>query len=72
KNGALITSTPDMSEKYGTSFAHRDYFTSTIKTGNPVISAPFVAVVNDRPAIMMTALLRAADGSVNGVLCGAV
>jgi signal transduction histidine kinase len=70
--GALIASTPVMPEKYGISFAHRDYFVNTIKTGKPVISAPFVTVVNDHPAIMMTALLRAADGSVKGVLCGAV
>jgi len=72
KTGKLIASAPAMPEKYGASFAHRDCFANTISNVKPIISAPFVTVIDERPAIMMTALLREEDGSIKGVLCGGV
>ncbi len=72
KNGIMVASMPVRADQYGTSLAHRDYFQKSISSGKPFISAPFVTVMNDHPVVMMTALIRAADGSVTGVLCGGV
>jgi PAS domain S-box-containing protein len=72
KNGTMVASMPVRADQYGTSLAHRDYFKKSISSGKPFISAPFVTVMNDHPVVMMTALIRAADGSVTGVLCGGV
>jgi len=70
--GKLISSVPERPYIYGTSFAHRDYFKKSMSTGKPYISQPFITVVNDHPTIMMTAFIRASDGSVKGLLCGAI
>ncbi|HIJ86439.1 MAG TPA: response regulator [Desulfuromonadales bacterium] len=71
-NGTLIASFPPRPETYGKSFAQRDYFTKTMSSGIPYISPPFITAANDHPAVMMTALIRARDGSVKGLLCGAI
>jgi signal transduction histidine kinase/DNA-binding response OmpR family regulator len=70
--GTMIASAPPMPDKYGTSFAHRDYFKNTMKSGKPYISEPFVTVLNNHPAIMMTAPIRSKDGAIKGLLCGAI
>ena len=70
--GTLVSSFPARPDKYGKSFAHRDYFKKTLATGKPYISLPLVTSANDHPVIIMTALLRAKDGSVAGLLCGAI
>jgi len=70
--GKLVCSFPGRPERYGTSFAHRDYFKQSMATGQPFKSLPFVTIANDHPVIMMTALIRARDGSVAGLLCGAI
>jgi PAS domain S-box-containing protein len=70
--GTLIASFPVRADKYGTSFAQRDYFKNTISSGKPYISEPFVTVMNDHPVIMLTSLIRSPDGSVKGLLCGAI
>ena len=72
KNGTMIASVPSLPGSYGLSFQHRDYFTKTMGSGQPVISEPFVTVANDHPVIMMTAIIRAEDGSVKGLLCGSI
>ena len=72
KTGTLIASTParpDLSEK---PFAERDYFTHTMNSKKPYISGPFITFVNDHPVIVMTSILYAEDGSIKGLLCGAV
>ena len=70
--GTLIASTPELPELLGKSLAHREYFKRTMSTGAPIISEPFISLAGNRPVIMMTALLHAKDGSVAGLLCGAI
>ncbi len=70
--GKLISSVPERPQIYGTSFAHREYFIKSISTGKPYIAEPFITAVNDHPTIMMTAFIKASDGSVKGLLCGAI
>ena len=70
--GKLISSVPERPYISGTSFAHRDYFKISMTTGKPSISLPFITVLNDHPVIMLTAFIRASDGSVKGLLCGAI
>ena len=72
KTGTLIASIPASPELYGKSFSEREYFRQTMNTGKPVVSAPFITAANNQPAIMMTAILYAEDGSIKGLLCGAV
>ena len=72
KTGTLVSSFPARPDKYGKSFAHRDYFKKSLATGKPYISLPLVTTANDHPVIIMTALIRAKDGSVAGLLCGAI
>ena len=72
RSGRLISSAPARPERYGMSFAYRDYFQKTVATGKPYQSLPFMTVANDHPAIMMTALIRAKDGTLLGLLCGAI
>ncbi|MEI7817667.1 MAG: cache domain-containing protein, partial [Desulfuromonadales bacterium] len=70
KNGVMIAAAPANPKLYGTSFAYREYFRSTIVTGKPYISKPFVSLTNNQPAIVMTAPIYDADGTVAGLLCG--
>ncbi len=72
KAGTLVASVPAYPELYGKSFASREYFKQTMSSGKPYISDPFVTQANNRPAIMMTSILTAEDGSIKGLLCGAV
>ena len=72
KAGTLLASVPAMPDKYGLSSAHRNYFTTSMETGTPYISAPYVTRTTDHPVITMTAPLRAKDGSVIGLLCGSI
>jgi signal transduction histidine kinase len=70
--GTLVASYPLAPENHGKSFAYRDYFMTTMRSGKPTISAPFVISTNKHPVIMMTAPLRAPDGSIKAILCGAI
>ena len=70
--GILIASAPTNPEKYGMSSAERDYFKNTMSTGQPSISAPYVTRSTGHPVIVMTAPLRAEDGSIKGLLCGSI
>ncbi len=72
KTGKLIAIVPAHPDIHGSSLAYRDYFKSSITSGKPYISAPFMSAATDRPIIMMTALLRARDGSIKGLLCGSI
>jgi signal transduction histidine kinase/DNA-binding response OmpR family regulator len=72
RSGKLISSFPERPDKYGMSFARRDYFQKTMASGKPYQSLPFITVANDHPVIMMTALIRAKDGTISGLLCGAI
>ena len=70
--GKLVSSAPARPERYGKSFAQRDYYKQSMATGKPFKSLPFLTIANNHPVIMMTALIRGKDGSVTGLLCGAI
>ncbi|MEI7614041.1 MAG: response regulator [Betaproteobacteria bacterium] len=72
KTGTLVASVPAEPTLYGTSFSEREYFKQTMTSGKPTISSPFITAMNNRPVVMMTAIIRADDGSVKGLLCGSV
>jgi signal transduction histidine kinase/ActR/RegA family two-component response regulator len=72
KNGILISSFPASLHIYGKSYAYREYFKNSIKSGKPYISKPFIITTDDKPVIVMTAPILAKDGSIRGLLCGAV
>ena len=67
--GTLVASVPPMPEKYGESFAQRDYFISSMTTGKPQISLP---KANEHPVITFTAPIRGKDGSFKGLMCGSI
>ena len=71
-NGILVASMPPRPEFYGESYAYRDYFTQSVRSGKGYISAPFMTVANDHPVVMMTAPLRDAQGKFSGLLCGSI
>jgi signal transduction histidine kinase/DNA-binding response OmpR family regulator len=70
--GRMVASFPANPDFYGVSFAYQDYFKQTLLSGQPQISQPFRAVEGGRPIVMMTAPIMAADGSIEGFLCGAI
>lgn len=71
-NGVMVASMPPRPEFYGESYAYREYFTQSVRTGKPYISAPFMTPANDHPVVMMTAPFVDAQGKFNGLLCGAI
>lgn len=68
-DGSLIASDPPNTAPVN--IADRDYFRRARDEGRPAVSAPLMARTIDRPAVLMAAPIKAADGSVIGVL-GAV
>ena len=70
-SGKLVATVPAQSELSGASFSHWAYLTSSMSAGKPFISEPFLSVANG-PAIMMTAPIKAKDGSIRGLLCGVI
>jgi diguanylate cyclase (GGDEF)-like protein/PAS domain S-box-containing protein len=70
--GTLIAIVPARSGLYGTSFAYREYFRKSMKSGKPYISAPYATAVTASPVVTMTAPVRAKDGSIKGILCGSI
>ncbi|MEI6209471.1 MAG: response regulator [Desulfuromonadales bacterium] len=71
-SGTMIAAYPPRPAMYGTSRAYRAYFSTTMKSGTPQVSAPFISESKNRPAIMLTAPIRGGDGSIKGVLCGRI
>ena len=72
KTGMLIATFPANPRVYGKSFAYRDFYKKSMSSGKPYISEPFVAVVSNSPIVMITTPLLAKDGSIKGLLCGAI
>ena len=70
--GTLIATSPVTPKLHGTSYSHREYFIHTVKNDTPQISLPFISTVNGHPIVMMTAPIRSPDGSIKGLLCGAI
>ncbi|NTV49661.1 MAG: response regulator [Geobacteraceae bacterium] len=70
--GKLVASSPVAPKLNGLSYAHREYFINTIKNNKPQISLPFISTVNGQPIVMMTSIIHNPDGSIKGLLCGAI
>ncbi|MHB8120855.1 MAG: response regulator [Desulfuromonadaceae bacterium] len=70
--GTLLATSPVVPPLHGASYSHRNYLIHTLETNKPQISLPFVSTVNGHPIVMMTALVHNRDGSVKGLLCGAI
>jgi len=70
--GKLIATSPVVPKLHGLSYAHREYFINTIENKKPQISLPFVSTVNGHPIVMMTSIINNPDGSIKGLLCGAI
>ncbi|MFZ4857000.1 MAG: ATP-binding protein [Desulfuromonadaceae bacterium] len=68
--GVMRGADPARPRDYGTSFAERDYFITTMRSGTSQISAPVISREKKTPVIIMTAPIRGTDGSIAGVLCG--
>ena len=72
RSGRLIAANPDLPDLLGSSFAYRHYFRDTLQQRRPLISQPFSSSINNRPIIVMTAPILAADGTVVAVMAGAI
>ncbi len=70
--GQLIAASPFQSGRRGLNFAFREYYQSTVKTGQPHISAPFRSSTSNKPLVMLTAPLFAPDGELKGILAGSL
>jgi PAS domain S-box-containing protein len=70
--GNLVAAAPHRPQLIGASYAYREYFSATLRTGRPVISAPFISTVNQTPVIAITAPIYSTDGTLQWVLCGLV
>lgn len=70
--GKLVATSPLASQLHGLSYSHRSYYINTLKTQKPQISPPFISTVNGHPIIMMTSIIYNLDGSIKGLLCGAI
>ncbi len=68
--GTLIATVPRYPQIIGKSYAYRQYFQETKKSGRPLISAPFASTVNGHPVVAMTAPVLNADQQMVGMLCG--
>lgn len=68
--GTMIASYPNYPHVIGKSFAHRQYFQETIKSGRSFISLPFVSTINGKPVVAITAPIIASNGKISGILCG--
>lgn len=70
--GKLVATSPVVSRLHGLTYSHREYFINTIKSNKPQISLPFISTVNGHPIVMMTSIVHNPDGSIKGLLCGAI
>ena len=52
--------------------ADREYFRDALRTDQPVVSAPMRARIDNHPIVVMAMSVRAADGSVLGVVIGSI
>jgi two-component system, cell cycle sensor histidine kinase and response regulator CckA len=71
--GKMIAELPLELKRSGTDFSYRDYLQQTLATRKPFLSDPYVSSQNHHPpAIMFTAPVVAADGSLLAILGGSV
>jgi diguanylate cyclase (GGDEF)-like protein/PAS domain S-box-containing protein len=70
--GEFLATLPRSQELHTASGADRDYLKETLRTGLPVISAPYVGRLIKTPNVMMTAPVLGPNGEIVAVLGGAL
>lgn len=71
--GRLVAETPYLAGRRGKDYAFREYFRSTVASGQPHISMPyFSSQAHNQPAINITAPIRNHNGKLIGVLAGSI
>lgn len=68
--GVVLASVPPSVGRVGMDYRQRDYVESVLKSGKPVVSAPYFGKLLGRPALAMAVPLRNAQGVVLGVVAG--
>lgn len=69
KDGTRVAEAPSRN-LVGSTYAESDYFKEVMETGKPVIR-PMIGRFAGQPVLVVAVPLRAGDGSIIGVLCGA-
>ncbi len=71
KDGTIIAESPYLEGRRGRDISFRAYFRTTMATGKPRISAPYISTHNpDHPAIILTAPVLDKNGAIVAVLAG--
>lgn len=71
KEGRIIVESPYLPDRRGRDISFREFYTKTIATGQPVISAPFISThTPSAPAVMFTAPIRDKNGELIAILGG--
>ena len=71
--GRLLAEHPPVGRaRRGTDFGHRDYLRRVLATGKPAIAGPYLSSTNNEPTVMIAVPVLRPDGSVGGVLGGAI
>jgi len=72
-DGRLIAESPFLPGRRNRDISFRDYFQITLKTGKPIISAPYQSTHSPgHPAIMMTAPIVSAQGRIVAIMGGSL
>ena len=71
-SGTLLAVNPYSPDLIGRSFAFRPYFQTTMRTGQPLISEPFISALNNMPVVAMTWPIRDRSGRVMAVMAGMI
>lgn len=71
KEGRIIAESPYLPNRRGRDISFRDYYKKTMKTGQPVISEPFISThTPDTPSVMFTAPVLDGEGRIIAILGG--
>lgn len=72
KEGVLVATTPMKLEHRGLNYSFREYFSTTMATGKPYISNPYLSSRHQHPVIMLMAPVYDSQGEVIGVFGGSI
>jgi diguanylate cyclase (GGDEF)-like protein len=73
REGRIISEAPYLPGRRGRDVSFRGFYKTTVETGKPVISAPYISThTPGAPAVMFTAPVRDKDGRLIAILGGSV
>ncbi|HEV2250945.1 MAG TPA: ATP-binding protein [Candidatus Limnocylindria bacterium] len=73
ERGTFLAAEPAAQELVGQDFAFRDYFQGALSAGRPYVSEAYVTAFQGRPpAVTVATIVRAADGTVRGVIAAPI